>query len=241
MLSPCSLNCESILLATQNREQSFRMPSNLDMLPPELLLEMAQHISPSTRESLRLASEHLQNRLPGVPRSYFKTAPRCEQIAWSRFLNEGGSTGLGKRQCILCHAVLSRDFFRGDVSICKWHDGWFMSTSLPSFLDEATKKRLLEVQSRHPVKWIAFERQYCAHQKQIIGWHINKCCCNCNSCGHFEVICYVRVSGENDPPKSWELAQDNDGSLCVIESPFQNRKSPVVRHCHCVLRTDGPF
>ena len=58
------------------------------------------------------------------------------------------------------------------------------------------------------MKWVAIDRVYCAHTRDIVGWHVADCECTCESCGHFPVKCYVRVSGKLGNPKYAELAED---------------------------------
>ena len=229
------------------------MPANLDTLPAELLLDIADFIQPSTRASLRLVSRYFQYFLPGNPSRYFKTAPLCEQLAWNRARDERENINSRRRQCVLCNAVHPIELFRANDKICRWHDAWFMGTSLSPFIEKEARKKLVRDAASGRSGWVALKRMYCVHSREVIGWyvflnysqnikppwmllalfgartladcfhpsvdrHVATCGCECDSCGHFEMMCYMRLLPEPDCPRTWELTEDEDGKLCVLET-----------------------
>ncbi len=169
--------------------------TGLQDLPTELLLQIFNQLAPSARLSLRLSTKTFFRRLPEVPSSSFTHCSRCERNAFKRIFHERAFQKKEQRRCVLCGSIQSTDFFRGSVPICKWHDAWFLYSLL---LPDTRANARIVTSSQNPgtavAQWVPLDRSYCVHDRQIIGWDVPRCFCDCDSCGHFEVMCYFRAS-----------------------------------------------
>lgn len=194
--------------------------SSLTALPPELLLNILSYLSPSSRTSLLLVSKHFRrwatSKIPSA--SEIHPSARCEYLALTRYIAEYALLRHDRRRCVICSAVLARDFFHSEVTpICKWHDGWFMALQAPVALEQRFRDMLTEVAQRGKTRWVATTRKYCVHQREVVEWHVENCGCRCGSCGHFDVTCYVRISARDDKPMSWHLRIDDSSTAIVVE------------------------
>lgn len=172
--------------------------ASLEALPTELLFLVTNHLPNSALLSLRLSSKHLYLRLPSLPSIHSKSHSHCESQALNRVITERALLALNQRRCILCNGVQSTDFFIGSTPICQWHKGWFLYRCIPAEILPAIQAELQEESKiwgdPERQKWIAVKRMYCAHERNILGWHVGECCCGCDSCGWWQVTCYIRVS-----------------------------------------------
>lgn len=151
----------------------------------------------------------------------------CERNALLRVNEEQSNLAEGKRRCIICDALLPTTFFRSPAApICKWHDGWQLSRSVPESLEPDLRSRLLEPQSYLDC-YVSLQRVYCAHRKDIVNWHIRDCRCGCEFCGHFAVDCYVRVSETHGRGLVLDLVDDGRGGLEMQET--RRQESPYGR------------
>lgn len=121
---------------------------------------------------------------------------------------------------MLCDKVQEVHFFsREEVPICKWHDRSFFRPSRP--LPSANGFRVqrwqaIEEYVTEPI-WVAEKRTFCAHEMRIVEWGVSTDTCECDSCGHFEVTCHVRISPYDDQPFSWEFSRNEMGRPCMEE------------------------
>ncbi|KXS98843.1 hypothetical protein AC578_10846 [Pseudocercospora eumusae] len=178
-------------------------------LPPELLLEIVTYLSTSSLISLKLASRHLFSTTPSPSQDWFKAASDCEKTAWERAVNERKERAGGRRKCVHCGILAQLRRFPSNAPLCHWHQARFMSSTVPKFVDSSLKIRLLVLarEKQEPV-WVRIRRTYCVHARAIVGWHIGSCGCGCNSCGHFEVACLIRIWSHLDAPNISELTRD---------------------------------
>jgi len=184
-------------------------PITLLMLPPEILHMIVSYLPTSSLIAVKLTSKRLYLDTVSPPVGWLKTASICERKAARRYIHERRDGLEGRRQCTTCNLVTSKDRFPIDPPICKWHEQWFLSTTIPTFLEPGLKARLVRLARRtKSSEWIAIDRTYCAHSRDIIGWHVSDCECNCTSCGHFPVKCYVRITGKLGSPRYAELSED---------------------------------
>jgi hypothetical protein len=192
--------------------------SNLEKLPLELLYEILKHLQPSSHVALHLCSRTLQRAVP-TPRPSLLNASHCEREALKRYLYESETLRHGKRRCILCRTICSIGFFKSASPICQWHEGWFMAlTSDRLCLEQSVRDKLERIRSMNHRCWIAMRREYCAHSREVIGWSASNCRENCNSCGHFEVTCYIRISPLDSIPRSWQLVHSTGPEATVVEA-----------------------
>lgn len=122
-----------------------------------------------------------------------------------------------RRRCVLCNACApARDFMEG-YPICKTHEGRFMTTAMPSHLEPELVTRLQQLAKEMPESgWVSFGRSLCVHSMLIQNWDgpSGLCECHCNSCGHFQVQCYVRIQIPRTPLevlsdlRSFHLSED---------------------------------
>ncbi len=204
--------------------------ANLQTLPLELVLAITSHLPPSSLISLSLASKHFRQRIPTVPKTTyhaFASSSKCEQLAIARYTWEHWLLRSKRRRCVLCSVVQATDFFNSEVSaICKWHDGWFMAMKAPPTLEQDIGFVLWGLQREARPYWVAVQRKFCVHEGEVLGWQRAGCRCRCESCGHLDVTCYVRVHGSDDWPKSWTLRTANrDGDAVVEEERVSSVRS----------------
>lgn len=194
-------------------------PPTLSALPAELLLQILTHLPPSSRVSLSLVSKHFHHWTSPKHPSTLSTYPntRCENLAITRYLTSHLLHRLNKRRCLLCGAVQSTTFFRSAVTpICKWHDGWFMALHPPPALESRIRGAVVWLARRGRTCWVALTRKYCVHEREVVGWFVEDCGCGCGSCGHFDVVCYVRAAAEGERPRSWRIRDVDGGERVVV-------------------------
>lgn len=218
-------------------------------LPPELLLEIVSYLSSSSLISLKLVNRHLFSTTPSPPREWFKVATDCQRTAWQRAVSERIERKGGRRKCIHCGILAQLRRFPGDAPLCKcskgrpgefekhadgdssghWHQARFMSSTIPQHLESSLRIRLLVLrrEKEQPV-WVRIRRTYCAHEREVVGWHIGRCGCKCDSCGHFEVECLVRIWSHLDAPNISELTRDDH----VSEEHWVPRRADWVRRIY---------
>jgi hypothetical protein len=103
-----------------------------------------------------------------------------------------------------------------------------MSNSIPQYLDASIKQRLSEMaKGRHEPVWVVFDRIYCAHSREIVGWHSPEPDCDCESCGHFSVPCYVRVPGKLNT-MHWRCSNISQDGLFVNEEHWVHGMSSIA-------------
>lgn len=176
--------------------------ATLTDLPPELLLEVISHLPISSLISFKLACKQAWFTAPTPPPNWLKTATDCQRIATYRATRERKELLGGRRRCVHCGILAPSRRFPGAAPLCKWHQARFMSSCIPEHMESSLKIRLLLLtREKDEAAWIAVKRMYCAHERETIGWHVTECSCNCDSCGHFEVECLVRISPRMDTPQ----------------------------------------
>lgn len=202
--------------------------TNLTTLPLELLWEVTSYLPESSRIALKLSNKTLLLTIPNPPRDWECNASRCERKARRRYVNEGQEIAAGRRRCVNCDLVTYADRFPTSAPLCKWHEPRFMSNSIPANLEPGIKTSLQEVaRERNGPTWIAFDRMYCAHSREVVGWHEAECNCECDSCGHFPVPCFVRVPCKRDT-RHWRSSKLTEDGLSVDEEHWLDS-----RFCYC--------
>lgn len=198
--------------------------TNITTLPLELLWEVASYLPVSSHIALKLCNRGLFLNIPTPSRDWHKTATRCERKAHRRTVKEREDTGAGRRRCVNCDIVTYAGRFSSSAPLCKWHEPRFMSNSVPGKLDPGTKAILLKVsrESKSPA-WIAFERMYCVHNREVLAWHEWDCNCDCDSCGHFLVPCFVRIPSKRDT-RQWRSSKLTEDGLSVNEEHWIDGK-----------------
>lgn len=198
--------------------------SRFTRLPPELLWEIASYLPVSGNIALKLSCKTLFMSMPSVPRDWNESASRCERRANRRNVLERKNLADGKRRCVNCDLVTYAGRFPTSAPLCKWHEPRFMSNSIPRNLDVETKAILERIaRGSTSSSWIAFERTYCSHNREIIGWHEAECNCNCNSCGHFSIPCFVRMPAKRDT-RNWRSSKLAEDRLSVHEEHWIDGK-----------------
>jgi hypothetical protein len=125
-----------------------------------------------------------------------------------------------------CDLVTYACRFPSSAPLCKWHEPRFMSNSIPGNLDSETKVTLQEnSRQRKDPSWVAFERMYCAHNREVVGWHEGACNCECDSCGHFLVPCFVRIPSKRDT-RQWRSSKLSEDGLTVNEEHWVDGTYP---------------
>ena len=183
--------------------------TNLNTLPIDLILEILSYLPTSSLIALKLVDRRLFLNTPLPLRGWIKRASACEKAAVRRYLHERQDLITGRRKCIVCNIVAPLHRFSSDVPICRWHDSWFRSGLTPLCLEPSLRKILqsLSESTSHPF-WITIPRAYCAHTRDILGWHVAELKCVCTSCGVFPVQCFVRVSPRREGPLVCDLTKD---------------------------------
>ena len=167
-------------------------------LPPELLLEIADYLSPDAILSLKFSHRILDYSLPSAHRLRDRTLSRCARLAILSYLAKPNSTVTHQR-CTLCKAVYPLKSFQSSSSpacaplsfasdvqqtevvelpqrLCAWHVG-----------------RLARIVHTEPAgrnEWVASSEEMCMHCGAIQSW--TKCDCTCDSCSVMSVTAYTR-------------------------------------------------
>lgn len=194
--------------------------SKFQNLPSELLQQIASHLPVSVQVSLKLTSKHFFNRIPGPPLHSINYLLQCEKKALTRVKDEFELLNAGLRYCVLCDKVQGSECFsREDLPICDSHDRWFFKTSeqFSNLGRSPTDKAWILSRNIGKPLWVAEPRLYCAHNRMIVHWADRKCRCECESCGHFDVMCHTRICSHGELPLSWVLWKDESGRVCVEE------------------------
>lgn len=220
-LPPCLLKVRSadfdMAASHANKTMAECATTNITSLPLELLWEITSYLPVSGQIALKLSNKTLLLTVPTPPPDWDQDASRCEKKAHRRYVNEGRETAAGRRRCINCDLVTYAGRFPTSAPLCKWHEPRFMSNSVPGNLDPEIKASLDKFagENKSP-SWIAFERMYCIHNREVIGWHEADCKCNCDSCGHFPVPCFVRLPSKRDT-RHWRSSKLTEDGLAVDE------------------------
>jgi hypothetical protein len=192
------------------------MAAYLVLLPVELLLAVVDYLPVSSIISLKLTSRHLYEWLPTPSKATVARLSQCERIALERYVSEAAHLLLHQRRCIICGGVQAFDFFRDVAPICKWHDGWFMAAShRPLVLEPSIRRRIRKLELENSSCWVTIERSYCVHRREVLGWFMKDCNCECNACGHFLVRCHIRVSQDRDGLRGWQLVESADQTVII--------------------------
>lgn len=168
----------------------------LDSLPVELLFTLLHQLPTSSLISLKLSSRQLFSKLPSPSSDSLHDASRCERRACWRNFGERKDRENGRRRCVLCDVCAPEEEFKDEAPICKSHQGRFMTTTIPAHLEPDLKARLEQLYMSIPgTIWVSFKRKLCVHRKLIQEWDDvpRSCNCECDSCGHWPVWCYVRI------------------------------------------------
>lgn len=178
-------------MTTWTRQDTWSSnPTDLTVLPTELIQQIATHIPISGLVALKLASKQLFFQLPSPPQGYIKTASDCEKRAIRRYVAERCENSGGRRKCILCDGMMPLAFYGGRAEpVCKWHEGWFERLLVVGALPKRYEDGTVDRQRRM--------RTLCGHCKQIRGWDVERCSCEhsggCDSCGSWEVECRLSL------------------------------------------------
>lgn len=167
-------------------------------LPPELLLEVADHLPPDGILALKLSHRILNYSLPLAPRLRNRTLSRCARLAVRSYLAKPTSNPTHLR-CVLCKAVYPLKSFQSSSSpacaplsfaadveetevielpqrLCAWHIGRLA--------------RIVHTEDGGRNGWTASSEEMCMHCGAIQSWA--KCDCKCDSCSVRAVTAYTR-------------------------------------------------
>jgi hypothetical protein len=185
------------------------MASTLTTLPPELLLEIFAYLPFCSLIAIAFVNKRFNSLMPPEPYRY-RQLSECQNNAIYRSLREPLLRKCGLRNCRKCRGDYNDNerYFRGRVPICFAHDGYLESPEIPRGM-EVDIKWLLYAYARLRTSWIALERIFCSHRRELRSWKgLFGSCCRCEHCGHFEITCLVRTSMADDAPKAWERSPD---------------------------------
>lgn len=178
-------------------------PSRMHKLPVELLHAISHYLPDSSLIALKLSSKQLMSMVVSPRPDWRRSANYCEKRAACRYLSEAQDAGCDKRTCVLCGTYAYEDGLIDGKPICKAHEGRFMALTTPSCLEPGLKTRLRNLAKElSSAVWISFERTLCVHQKLVMNWDDGprSCGCDCESCGHWTIRCYVRVASPSSDP-----------------------------------------
>lgn len=217
------------MAAASARETDPEPAANITTLPLELLWEIASYLPVSSHIALKLTNRALLLNIPAPPEDWHKATSRCERKAHRRYVNERQDLGANRRRCVNCDLVTYASRFPSSAPLCKWHEPRFMSNSIPDHLDAETKSSLKEISNlSNGPSWFAFARTYCAHNREVVGWHEADCNCECDSCGHFPVPCFVRVPSKRDT-RQWRSSKLTEDGLAVNEEHWIDSRSDQLQ------------
>lgn len=176
------------------------MASAADLLhlPPELLLEICDHLPPDAVLSLKLTHSIFNTLLPALSRLKGKRISKCARYAIERYCIPSDACR-SRLRCILCKCTYPISSFNSSNS----------PACLPvSFLENSPKPEVVEIphsfcalhvsrlarivrtKSEERSGWISSIERMCMHGGCIQAWR--NCECNCDSCGYKMVRTYTR-------------------------------------------------
>lgn len=209
--------------------------SKMDNLPVELLLDLLQYLPTSSLIALKLSTKKLYLGTPSPPSGWQRTASPCEKRAAWRYTCERKDAEYDRKRCVLCGAYAYEDGLLGETPICKTHQGRFMKTTFPPYLETSLKIRLERLsKDRLDTIWVSFNRRLCVHRKLVEHWDdtTRTCDCQCDSCGHWPVQCYVRIAGlfphfdDDSKPVNFEMSEDGRHMIEEHRSPIWQTTTP---------------
>lgn len=209
------------------------MPTNggLSSLLPELLREIMSYLPGSARISTKLVNRQLLHGI-AIPPSYrFSGASQCERHAILRYIYEYRDVETSRRRCALCFCLRSLLFFRDGGLVCTFEDGRVMKIGIPACMESPTKERLrgLEDRAERPY-WVALPRLMCTHYStRVIQWNGLDCNCNCDSCAHVQVMCYIRISRGRELPTKFEISNMDGDIPGVSEEEYAGSSRSLQR------------
>lgn len=171
--------------------------SSILRLPPELILEISDHLPPDAILSLKFTHPRLNETLPLAPRLKNTTLTDCARLAIRTYLSDPNPTPSHKR-CIFCKAVYPNALFKSSSS----------PACLPTSPSNASHSPIVELPDRFcswhvrrlakvidtgaggQNKWVSQMKDMCMHCGVVHGW--SNCECRCDSCGVRKVRTYTR-------------------------------------------------
>lgn len=190
-------------------------------LPPELILEIADHLPVDGILALKLTHRILNYSLPITPRLRNRTLSQCARLALRNYLAKPVLNPTHLR-CILCKAVYPLKTFQSTSSpacassneanvddvdvvelpqrLCAWHVGRLA--------------RIVHTEPGGRNEWVDSSEEMCMHCGSIQAWA--KCDCRCDSCSVRTVTAYTRYLNNKVECKKfvfYRIAVPDDGVL----------------------------
>jgi hypothetical protein len=172
--------------------------ASLVTLPPELILDISDHLPVDAIVALQLTHRKLHETLPIPPRLKESTLSKCAHLAIRTYLSPPDRRHSHLR-CILCKAVYPISMFKSSSSpaclpvsfveaaqdtdvvelpqrMCSWH--------------VSRLARIIHTEPGGKNEWTSHMEDMCIHCGAIQGWE--KCECRCDTCHTRPVRAYTR-------------------------------------------------
>jgi len=179
----------------------------LTSLPPELLLEICDHLPVDGLLALKLTSSNFNNALPHSPRARNTTLSDCARLAIRTYLASPHPKPSHMR-CILCKAVYPLEFFNPATSpahsMLTQSAGQPEVVALPDRMCAWHVGRLANIVHTGPDgrnEWTSQMDRMCMHCGAIQS--VEKCDCNCDSCSFRTVRTYTRFMSNSTEYKNF--------------------------------------
>lgn len=194
------LTAEDFLRVSNQILYSNMASSTLSLLdlPPELILEIADHLSPDAILALKFSHRILNYSLPLASRFRNRTLSRCARLAVLSYLSKPTPNPTHLR-CVLCKAIYPLQSFQSSSSpaCAPWSPAAGVEQTevveLPQRLCAWHVGRLARIVHTEPGgrnQWVSSSEEMCMHCGAIQSWA--KCDCTCDSCSVRAVTAYTR-------------------------------------------------
>jgi hypothetical protein len=206
-------------------------------LPPELILEIADHLSPDGLLALKFSHRIFNYTLPLAPRLRSRTLSRCARLAIRSHLCSPNPKPTHLR-CILCKVVYPLSSFQSSSSpacaplslaadveqteivelpqrLCAWHVGRLA--------------RIVHTEPGGSNEWVSSSEKMCMHCGAIQSWA--KCDCTCDSCSVRAVTAYTRYLNNNTECRKFVFCRRSAVDNILLSCEDQETRLYVRETC----------
>ncbi|KAF1938305.1 hypothetical protein EJ02DRAFT_425848 [Clathrospora elynae] len=190
-------------------------------VPPELVLEVTDHLPLDGVLALKLTHSRLDEILALDARRWNTTLSDCARLAIRTYLSPSTPKASHSR-CILCKSVYPISLFKSSSSpacmpIMPTNDNQHADiVELPSRVCSWHVGRLARVVRTEPGgrnEWVSHTEEICMHCGDIQAWA--KCYCKCESCSFRVVTTYTRYLNNDREYRGFRFWRDTS----IIETP----------------------
>ncbi|KAF2714764.1 hypothetical protein K504DRAFT_469175 [Pleomassaria siparia CBS 279.74] len=198
-------------------------------LPPELILEIGDHLPPDGILSLKFTHPILNGILPLLPRLRNTTLSTCARFAIRTYLSRTDPKPTHIR-CILCKTTYPANIFNSSSSPACQPLSFTDTGSRPEVVELPRRfcacrhvgrlAKLVHTERGGRNEWVSRKRDMCMHCGVVKGW--GTCNCTCDSCGTRIVRTYTRFLNNETECRSfkfWRRLLSGEGTSPHTDHP----------------------